>query len=162
MSFLESWIFSRNQNSPKARPVVSYCPHVRACNPNLHEFNQKGIKVLWWAAPPQHADQPPSNLWMASFWFPEAWDGECLRYLEMRKVSGHVMINWHPQPSSCVNRGRVCSSYLTFGCHSLHPNYGIRGKHWTFRILHQVGENWIGPDLPDRNKIPDPFNLNPI
>ena len=70
--------------------------------------------------------QPPSNLWMASFWFPEAGDGECLRYLEMRKVSGHVMINWHRQPSSRVNRGRVCSSYLTFGCHSLHPNDGIR------------------------------------
>ena len=99
-SFLE---IKQSPNAREAaRPGVSYCPHVRACNPNLHEFNQKGIRVLWWAVPPQHAAQPPSNLWMASLWFPEAGDGECLRYLEMRKVSGHVMIHWHRQPSSRV------------------------------------------------------------
>ena len=61
MSFLESWIFSRNQNSPNARPDVSYCLHFIACNPNLHEFNQKGIRVLWWAAPPQHEHGPASQ-----------------------------------------------------------------------------------------------------
>ena len=40
-------------------------------------------------------------------------------------ISG-VRANWHQKPSSRVKRGRDCSSYLTFGCHSLHPNDGIR------------------------------------
>ena len=107
--------------------VDSYCPHVRACNQNLHEFNQKGIRELRWAQPPQHS--PPSKQALLALngiiLVSRSWRVTPV-YLEMRNTISGVMANWHQEPSSRVKRGRDCSSYLTFGCHSLHPNDGIR------------------------------------
>ena len=106
--------------------VVSLCPHVRACNQNLHEFNQKGIRVLRWGEPPQHS--PPYKQALLALngiiLVSRSWRATPVS-LEMRNISG-VRANWHQEPSSRVNWGRDCSSYLTFGCHSLHPNDGIR------------------------------------
>ena len=90
---------------------------------------------------------------MASLWFPEAGD-----------VSGNeegIRACHDPLTPAAFITCQDCSSYLTFGCHSLHPNYGIREGNIELSEYYIKWEK-IGPDLPDRNKIPDPFNLNPI